>query len=198
MLNRKEINFMLSAPACRGDVEGHDRVIRFPPIELIARFSDWDELARNINCDSYVKSKNADLVNSQLLEDAVFSVVLEHAKSLVNSGVNSGFVWRVKDAIEKGLNEKIYALLDDYVSVMPEITGKEDARVKLAAAAMRSDFFRVGFDKKAVAILREQLVLYSEQALNAPKHFDAIAYLLYRMDSLLDDKNYSVIDPADF
>lgn len=186
----KEFSLMLSRPACRS---GAEKVIALPPIELCVRFSDWNELAKSIEHGGCTKSFDASAYGLQLLEESVLSVIFEHVKSLGASGIHSGSSWKLA-----GLTEKIEALLDDYVSVMPVITGKEGDRVKLAAAAMRSDFVQVTFDKKSVAILREQLVTYAEQAPNAPKHIDAISYLLYRMDALLDDEGYSAIGPSDF
>ncbi len=80
---------------------------------------------------------------------------------------------------------KISILTDDYIKVMPAIADEDEVVIKRYAALMLSGFEAVKADKKAISVLREKLIIYAEQAPNAPVHYDAIEYLLYSMDALL-------------
>lgn len=208
----RNFDLSLHRPVFRRDIYGQDALVGLPPIRLSVQIPDWDELAGMIDTGRKPSAHNIDKSRLQLLEDAILSVFFEHAQTIANSdqelttdtfpsddlqwdslsAMHSGSRWR-----RAALTTQMAALMDDYVIVMPVITGKAVERVNLAAMIMLSDFEQVTHDKKSIAIIRDQLVTYAEQAPNALQHIDAIAYLLYRIDVLLDLENIAVIDPSD-
>ncbi len=213
MTTFREFKLTLSQPAYQRDVYGQDEIICLPPICLSARIPNWEELIHLIGKGNQPNATELDKSRLNLLEDAILSVFYNYAQTVANSddGITSdtfplaALQWDslsneqvVSTWRRAGLSKKLAAFLDDYIKVMPIITGKEEGRVNLAATVMLSDFEQIKNDKKSVAIIRDQLVTYAEQAPNAPDHIEAIAYLLYKSDALLDVVSSAALDPSHF
>lgn len=148
--------------------------------------------------------------NLQLLQDAMFAVVYEQAVSLAKensslTGANFPFEeldWeKIANAPEaerksRGISKEEWAdFAEDYISAMPSLTGKEEERVKRAAAVFLLKFAPIKSDKKSIAVLRDQLVVYAEQAPQAGNYYKVIEFLLKKADALIEAE---VIGSDDF
>lgn len=148
--------------------------------------------------------------NLQLLSDAMFAVTYEQAVSLAkeNTSLTSAnfpfeeLDWeKIANAPEaerksRGISKEEWAdFADDYMASMPAITGKEEERVKRAVAVFILKFAPIKSDKKSIAVLRDQLVVYAEQAPNASNYFKVIEFLLKKADALIEAE---VIEAGDF
>lgn|SRR5690606_2440260 len=77
-----------------------------------------------------------------------------------------------------------------YIELMPEISGKELARVQTAAAMFVEKFNRVKGDDQALQILQQQLALFVEKVDDAivQEHERTISYLVGKLEELLSVK----------
>jgi len=138
--------------------------------------------------------------NLQLIRDAIFNVVYEQAISLAkeNTSLSSAnfpyeeLAWdKIANAPEaerksRGISKEEWAdFAEDYLAVMPAITGKDEERIKRAVAVFVYKFAPIKADKKAIAVLRDQLVVYAEKAENASNYFKVIEFLLKKADALI-------------
>ena len=139
--------------------------------------------------------------NLQLLNDSLFNTVYEIAVSLAkeNTSLTSAnfpmdeLDWeKIANAPEaerksRGISKEEWAdFAEDYLSSMPAITNKDEERVKRAVAMFINKFGPIKSDKKSVAVLRDQLVVYAEQAPNASNYFKVIEFLLKKADALIE------------
>ena len=88
-----------------------------------------------------------------------------------------------KDPISK---EEWADFAEDYISAMPTISGKEEDRVKRAVGVFLLKFAPIKSDKKSIAVLRDQLVVYAEKAPAASNYFKVIEFLLKKADALIE------------
>lgn len=170
----------------------------------------WDEVIAMIEAGTAEGAGEVAKNNLQLLSDAMFAVVYEQSVSLAkeNTSLTSAnfpfeeLDWeKIANAPEaerksRGISKEEWAdFADDYMASMPAITGKEEERVKRAVAVFILKFAPIKSDKKSIAVLRDQLVVYAEQAPNASNYFKVIEFLLKKADALIEAE---VIEAGDF
>lgn len=155
--------------------------------------------------DASEVSKN----NLQLVMDALLAVPYEQAVSIAkeNTSLTSAnfpfeeLDWeKIANAPEaerksRGISKEEWAdFLEDYISSMPAITGKDEERIKRAAGAFLLKFAPIKSDKKSVAVLRDQLAVYAESAPNAANYYKVIEFLLKKADALIEAEVVSADD----
>lgn len=170
----------------------------------------WEEVIAMIEAGTAPEANEVAKNNLQLLSDAMFTVAYEQAVSLAkeNTSLTSAnfpfeeLDWeKIANAPEaerksRGISKEEWAdFADDYMASMPAITGKEEDRVKRAVAVFVLKFAPIKSDKKSIAVLRDQLVVYAEQAPNASNYFKVIEFLLKKADALIEAE---VIEAGDF
>lgn len=170
----------------------------------------WDEVIAMIEAGLAPEANEVAKNNLQLLQDAMFAVVYDQSVSLAkeNTSLTSAnfpfeeLDWeKIANAPEaerksRGISKEEWAdFADDYMASMPAITGKEEDRVKRAVAVFILKFAPIKSDKKSIAVLRDQLVVYAEQAPNASNYFKVIEFLLKKADALIEAE---VIEAGDF
>jgi len=174
------------------------------PVPSIADIMEIIDAAQQDGASDVAKN------NLQLIQDALFNVVYEQAVSLAKenaslTGANFPFEeldWeKIANAPEaerksRGITKEEWAdFADDYISSMPSITGKEETRIQRAAAVFLLKFAPIKSDKKSIAVLRDQLVVYAESAPQAANYYKVIEFLLKKADALIEAE---VIGSDDF
>lgn len=139
--------------------------------------------------------------NLQLIYDSMQATVYAVAQGLAkeNSDLTSSnfpfaeLAWeKIANAPEaerksRGIDKEEWAdFAEDYLACMPAITGKDEERIKRAVAAFLLKFAPIKSDKKSITVLRDQLVVYAEQAPNAGNSLKVIEFLLKKADALLE------------
>jgi len=140
-----------------------------------------------------------------LVFDAVHGVITSHLRSYVDNDVD--FSQETCDALaEKGelslsyianipkadrnvmSKEDLESFASDYIEVMPQITGKDKARVSAAAQLIVERFKRAAGDEGVLKILQDQLVTFAE---NAPEEMvsrneRALTWAINKVESLME------------
>lgn len=179
-------------------------------IKLHIPVPTWEEIISLIEAGTAEEASETAKNNLQLVQDALFAVVYDQAVSLAKenpslTSANFPFEeldWeKIANAPEaerksRGISKEEWAdFADDYMASMPSITGKEEERVKRAVAVFILKFAPIKSDKKSIAVLRDQLVVYAEQAPNAGNYYKVIEFLLKKADALIEAE---VIEAGDF
>lgn len=161
----------------------------------------WEEVIGLIEAGTAAEATDVAKNNLQMLQDAMFNVIYAQAADLAKDNADltsanfplSELDWeKIANAPEaerksRGISKEEWAdFAEDYLTAMQAITGKDEKRVANAVAAMVEKFVKVKSDKKIVAILRDQLVVYAEQAPNAANFYKVIEFLLKKADALLE------------
>jgi len=74
----------------------------------------------------------------------------------------------------------------DYVEVMPEITGKTIEQVANAAKILASKLTQVRTNEPVLQLLVTQLAVYAEHSQNIEEYQDCVAFLLQKADTFLN------------
>lgn len=169
-------------------------------IKLHVPVPAWEEIIAMIEAGTAADATEIAKNNLQLVQDALFAVVYEQAVSLAKDNADltsanfplSELDWeKIANAPEaerksRGISKDEWAdFAEDYVTSMVAITGKDEKRVANAAAAFIDKFAKVKSDKKIIAVLRDNLVVYAEQGPNASQNYKVIDFLLKKADALL-------------
>jgi len=197
------INFRTVKNKETGEETKRDSIkIHFP---VPAWESVIDMIANGVAPDANEVAKN----NLQLLQDAMFNILFAQASEIAkeNSDLNSAnfplseLDWeKIANAPEaerksRGISKEEWAdFAEDYLSVMPAITGKDPVRIERAVAQFIVKFQPIKSDKKSVAVLRDQLAVYAETAPNAANHYKVIEFLLKKAEALLSAEVLSADD----
>lgn len=170
-------------------------------IKLHIPVLSWESVIEVIEAGTAADASEKAINNLQMLRDAMFNVIYEQAVSIAKenaslTGANFPFEeldWeKIANAPEaerksRGITKEEWAdFVDDYISAMPTITGKEETRIQRAAAVFSLKFAPIKSDKKSIAVLRDQLVVYAEQAPQASNYYKVIEFLLKKADALIE------------
>ena len=170
-------------------------------IKLHVPVPTWEEVIAMIEAGTAEACSEVAKNNLQLITDSLFNTIYEVAVSLAkeNTSLTSAnfplneLDWEaIANAPEaerksRGISKEEWAdFAEDYLSSMPQITGKDEERVKRAVAMFINKFGPIKSDKKSVAVLRDQLVVYAEQAPNASNYYKVIEFLLKKADALIE------------
>lgn len=160
----------------------------------------WEEVISMIDAGTAEEASEAAKNNLQMLQDAMFNVIFSQAADLAkeNTDLTSAnfplgeLAWeKIANAPEaerksRGISKEEWAdFAEDYLAVMPEITGKDAVRIERAVAQFIVKFQPIKNDKKSVAVLRDQLAVYAEKAPNAANHYKVIEFLLKKAEALM-------------
>ena len=170
-------------------------------IKLHVPVPNWEAIIAMIEAGLAEGASEAAKNNLQLISDSLFNTVYEVAVSLAkeNTSLTSAnfplneLDWEaIANAPEaerksRGISKEEWAdFAEDYLASMPAITGKDEERIKRAVAMFINKFGPIKSDKKSVAVLRDQLVVYAEQAPQASNYFKVVEFLLKKADALIE------------
>lgn len=170
-------------------------------IKLHVPVPSWEAVIAMIEAGLAEGASEVAKNNLQLISDSLFSTVYEVAVSLAkeNTSLTSAnfpmneLDWEaIANAPEaerksRGISKEEWAdFAEDYLASMPQITGKDEERIKRAVAMFINKFGPIKSDKKSVAVLRDQLVVYAEQAPQASNYFKVVEFLLKKADALIE------------
>lgn len=179
-------------------------------IKLHLPIPAWEDVIAMIDAGTQEGASEIAKNNLQLLSDAMQAVVFDVAQSVAkeNTSLTSAnfpfeeLDWeKIANAPEserksRGITKEEWAdFAEDYISAMPILTGKEEERVKRAVAVFLLKFAPIKSDKKSIAVLRDQLAVYAEQAPQAANYYKVIEFLLKKADALIEAE---VIGSDDF
>lgn len=170
-------------------------------IKLHVPVPSWESVIAMIEAGLAEGASEVAKNNLQLISDSLFNTVYEVAVSLAkeNTSLTSAnfpmneLDWEaIANAPEaerksRGISKEEWAdFAEDYLASMPQITGKDEERIKRAVAMFINKFGPIKSDKKSVAVLRDQLVVYAEQAPQASNYFKVVEFLLKKADALIE------------
>lgn len=170
-------------------------------IKLHVPVPSWEAVIAMIEAGLAEGASEVAKNNLQLVADSLFNTVYEVAVSLAkeNTSLTSAnfpmneLDWEaIANAPEaerksRGISKEEWAdFAEDYLASMPQITGKDEERIKRAVAMFINKFGPIKSDKKSVAVLRDQLVVYAEQAPQASNYFKVVEFLLKKADALIE------------
>ena len=170
-------------------------------IKLHVPVPSWEAVIAMIEAGLAENASEVAKNNLQLISDSLFNTVYEVAVSLAkeNTSLTSAnfpmneLDWEaIANAPEaerksRGISKEEWAdFAEDYLASMPQITGKDEERIKRAVAMFINKFGPIKSDKKSVAVLRDQLVVYAEQAPQASNYFKVVEFLLKKADALIE------------
>lgn len=136
-----------------------------------------------------------------LLLDAVQDIVLGQARSIINERedinaenfpydkVTWDYVANLPKAERRGggiSKETWEAFAEDYIAVMPGITGKTLEQVQNAAKILLNKFNVVKTSKPHLRLLKEQLALYAQHSPNAEQYGECVEFLVDKAERLLN------------
>lgn len=140
----------------------------------------------------------------ELLVEAMEGVVNSVARDLLSDGseglaLNAAnfpvdkLAWEVIANMPKaarrggGIPKEIWeAFAQDYVEVMPEVTGKTIDQVANAAKILAAKLTAVRTNEPVLNLLVEQLAVYAEHSPNAEEYQDCVSFLLNKADTFLN------------
>ncbi len=136
----------------------------------------------------------------ELLLEAAADVVIGRAREIVNEKEDitqdsfpmQQLSWEAIANLPKaerrggGISKEIWeSFADDYVSVMPSVTGKSEEQVSNAAKIFISKFQSARSNKPIITKLKEQLGLYVDNSPNAEQFVECVEFLMNKADRLL-------------
>lgn len=137
---------------------------------------------------------------ANLVDEVVSAFLFEQAQELAKQNTSlttsnfpiSEIDWiKIANAPEaerksRGISKETWAeFAEDYISNMPEITGKDVERVKKAAGTFILKFANIAANKEAIRLLQGQLAVYLEKAPSAQNYIDVLEYLNKKAETLL-------------
>jgi len=141
----------------------------------------------------------------ELLNDAIYGVVKSVAAEIVSENVNvsqdnfpiASVLWTAIANMPKAERATIPAeqwegFVQDYLNVMPGLTGKTAEQVGLATQIYLKKFAMVKTNKPILGKLKEQLAMYVETP-NAENFQDVLELLLRRVDTYLSAEEQVIL-----
>jgi len=137
----------------------------------------------------------------ELLQEAVENVVNSAARELLYEDVTLNaatfpveklsweFIANLPKAQRRGggiPKETWEGFAQDYVEVMPELTGKTIEQVANAAKILASKLTQVRTNEPVLQLLVAQLALYAENSPNVEEYQECVAFLLQKADTFLN------------
>ena len=141
----------------------------------------------------------------ELLNDAIYGVIKSVASEIVAENANisqetfpvAKVIWTTIANMPKAElttipQEQWDGFAQDYLSVMPGLTGKTADQVGLATQIYLKKFAMVKTNKPILGKLKEQLALYMETP-NAENYSDVMELLLRRVDAYLNAEEMVIL-----
>lgn len=144
----------------------------------------------------------------ELLQDAIETVVNSQARDLLyeDTALTAGtfpvekcaweFIANIPKAQRRGggIPKEIWeAFGQDYVEVMPEVTGKSIEQVTNAAKILVSKLASVKTNEPVLNLLVEQLAVYAEKSPNIEEFEECVAFLINKADTFLNIKEEELL-----
>lgn len=86
-----------------------------------------------------------------------------------------------------GISKEIWeAFAEDYIAVMPAVTGKTAEQVGNAAKILLNKFNQVKTVKQVLKLMKEQIRLYVANSPNAETYSEAVTFLLEKVETLIN------------
>lgn len=95
----------------------------------------------------------------------------------------------------RGIAKEVWeAFAEDYVSIMPSLTGKTEKQVQAAADILLDKFNKHRSNKKVIKLLQDQLAIYISNSPNAETYMECVTFLNDKADKLLKADETSVLE----
>lgn len=145
--------------------------------------------------------EGGDTKEQELLLEACADVVISRARELINENESmtdedfpySRLAWHEIAYLPKaerrggGIPKEVWEdFIADYVAVMPGLTGKTVDKVENAARNFANKFAQIKTNKKVLALLVDQLGIYTNGAANAEQFLECINFLSEKADKLMN------------
>jgi hypothetical protein len=88
------------------------------------------------------------------------------------------------------------AFADDYMAIMPALTGKSQDKIKLAIEMYVKKLTPIKTRKQALSTLGTQLALYTDNSKRAEEFIDILQLLTRRIDSYMKADDPKVLEEA--
>lgn len=208
--NQVEESINFRTVKTKDEVTGEITESKRDVIKLQLPVPTWESVIAMIEAGTAEDATEIAKNNLQLVADAMKAVVNDVANSLAkeNTSITSAnFPYEELDWVKianqpeaerksRGISKDEWAdFAEDYMQAMPAITGKDEERVKRALAMLINKFTPIKSDKESIKVVREQLVVYAEQAPSASNNFKVVEFLLKKADALLEAE---VVTAGDF
>lgn len=95
----------------------------------------------------------------------------------------------------RGIPKEIWeAFAEDYVAVMPGLTGKTEKQVQAAADIFLDKFNKHRANKNVIRLLKDQLGIYISNSSNAETFMECVAFLNDKADRLMKADDSSILE----
>ena len=143
--------------------------------------------------------EGGDVKEQELLLEACADVVISRARELVNENEKIDaedfpyhkLSWHEIANLPKaerrggGIPKETWEdFIADYIAVMPGLTGKTVEKVTNAARNFANKFAQIKTNKQVLALLVDQLTIYTNGAANADQYLECINFLTEKADKL--------------
>jgi len=137
----------------------------------------------------------------ELLIDAAAEVIISQARSIVNDKeditqtvfpfdkISWDYIANLPKAERRGGGigkETWESFSDDYIAVMPSVTGKSAEQIANASKILMNKFNLVKTNKPVLRLLKEQLTIYLNSSPNAETYQECVEFLANKADTLLN------------
>ena len=137
----------------------------------------------------------------ELLQEAVVAVVLEQARDYINENVTvnednfpyARLDWETIANLPKaerrggGISKEVWdSFQEDYIAVMPAVTGKTVAQVESAAKVFVLKFAGATTNKPVLKVLQDQLAIYTSNTTQGEQFAPCIEFLVNKLDKLIN------------
>lgn len=147
-----------------------------------------------------------------LLREAVAEVIMTRARTIISDDESfttetmerfpySQLTWEAIANLPKaerrggGISKEVWEeFKQDYIEVMPAVTGKEVDKVANAAEIFVSKFTKIKSEKKVIKVLKDYLALYASNSPNAEKFIECIDFLNTKATTLIEADDSKLLD----
>lgn len=137
----------------------------------------------------------------ELLQDAVAEIIVGRAREFINDKEDitqetfplDQMSWEIISNLPKaerrggGISKETWeGFAEDYIAIMPGVTGKDAEKVGNAAKIYLNKFNAVKTNKPVLKALKDQIGLYATNSPNAETYAECIEFLLNKADNLIN------------
>lgn len=156
-----------------------------------------------------VKALEAGGKQLDLVMEALQTIIVNRAREIISEDENitaesfpyDQLTWEVianlpeAERRGRGIPKEIWeAFAEDYVSIMPGLTGKSTKQVQAAADILLDKFNKHKTNKKVIKLLQDQLAVYVSNSPNAETYTDCISFLNDKATRLMNQDESSILD----
>lgn len=156
-----------------------------------------------------VKALEAGGKQLDLVMEAMASIVVNRAREIISENENitaenfpyDQLTWEAianlpeAERRGRGIPKEIWeSFAEDYVAIMPGLTGKNTKQVQAAADILLDKFNKHKTNKKVIKLLQDQLAVYVSNSPNAETYTDCISFLNDKATRLMNQDESSILD----